>query len=182
MAKSHVDEVTKAEVLWALKVVEDDSSFASFDDMQCLFRSMFPDSKIAQEYRCGTTKVRYLVTYGLAPYFEELLLKDIKTSQYGYTLHYDETKTSQTKKQMDLVIRYWSTDRKRVVVHYFGSIFFGHVQALTVSSSLLDYISNKSLPLNMLLSLSSDGPNVNRAIEAQMNKLLPNASYRRWFT
>ena len=133
---------------------------------------MFPDSHIAQDFQCGSSKMAYLTTYGLAPYFEGNLLNDIKISQCGYTLHYDETTTVQTKKQMDLVIRYWSTKYNRIVIHYIGSIFFGHAKASTVSSKLLDFIADDNIPLNMLLSLSSDGPNVNKAIEAQMNKKL----------
>ncbi len=164
-------QVTNAEILWALKVIED-GSFSSCEDITKTFRLMFPDSHIAQDFQCGASKMAYLTTYGLAPYFEGNLLNDVTISQYGYTLHYDETTTVQTKKQMDLVIRYWSTKYERVVVHYIGSLFFGHADASTVSSKLLGFIADHKIPLNMLLSLSSDGPNVNKAIEAQMNKQL----------
>jgi len=170
--KSHLDKVTTAEVLWALKIIEDDNSFSACDHVGDLFRGMFPDSSTARDFHCGSSKMSYLVTHGLSPYFEELLLKDLNASHAFYTLHYDETTTAQVKKQMDLVVRYWSSERNGVVVHYLGSVFLGHAQASIVSTKLLDIIAEKKMPLNNLLSLSFDGPNVNKAIEAQINKAL----------
>jgi hypothetical protein len=172
VAKSYVEQVTTSEVLWALKVVENDMPFSVCDGIKDLFKLMFPSDPIARDFTCGSNKVSYLITHGLAPYFKELLLQDIRKSNAGFTIHYDETTTSQIKKQMDIIVRFWSLERNKVVVHYLGSIFFGHAKAKTVTCALLDFLTENSLPLNRLLSLSSDGPNVNKSIGNQVNKIL----------
>ena len=40
-------------------------------------------------------------------YFRDLLLADVKKSNTGFTVHYDETTTIQIKKQLDVILRYW---------------------------------------------------------------------------
>ena len=39
---------------------------------------MFPDSIIAQHMSYGPTKLSYLISFGIAPYFMDLLLKELK--------------------------------------------------------------------------------------------------------
>jgi len=108
VAKSYKEQVITSEILWALKIVEKDLAFSVCDGIKDLFRLMFPSDPIARDFTCGPNKVSYLITHGLAPYFKELLLQDIRKSSTGYTIHYDETTTSQVKKQMDIIIRFWS--------------------------------------------------------------------------
>ena len=93
-----------------------------------------------------------------------LLLADVKKSNTGFTVHYDEMTTIQIKKQMDIILRYWSVEQNKVVVHYVASLFFGHAEAKTVTKHLLEALADNGLPVNKVIALSSDGPNVNTAI------------------
>ena len=52
-------QVLHAEVLQALQVVNSNYSFADSENDNERFKITFPDSKIAQSYRHGKTKVRY---------------------------------------------------------------------------------------------------------------------------
>ena len=150
-------------MVWALKVVQNDLPFAVCDDIGKLFNSMFPGSA-SNDFQCGSAKMSYLITHGVAPYFKELLLNDIRKSSNGYTLHSDKTTTSQTEKQMDVIVRYWLLEYNQIVVQYLDSLFFGHALSTTVAEKLLSFISDKKLSLSKLFSISSDGPNVNKAI------------------
>ena len=159
--------------MWALKVVESDIPFASCDNIGKLFKLMFQsERRISRDFTCGEKKISYLITHGLAPYFKDCLLEDVKKSNAGFTLHYDESTTAQVKKQMDIVLRYWSVQKKGVIVHYLGSSYFGRADAATGAKELLESLSRNGLPLNKLLALSSDGPNVNKAVSNQVNKEL----------
>ena len=101
-------ECLKSEVLWTLKVVKSHYSFHSSDDINDLFVTMFPDSAIARQFTCGETKVSYLCTFGLAPYFKSLLTKNVNRED-GYVLLFDETLNVKNKmKQMDVHVRFWS--------------------------------------------------------------------------
>ena len=64
---------TKAEIRWVLNMVCSRYSKNSSSNVNRLFAAMFPDSKIAKNFRCGSTKASYITTYGLAPYFHSLL-------------------------------------------------------------------------------------------------------------
>ena len=58
------DQVSQAEILWALKSVQNAFSYKDSDDVSELFRTMFPDSKIAQKFSIQHSKMSY-VTYGM---------------------------------------------------------------------------------------------------------------------
>ena len=45
-------------------------------DITGLFQNMFPGSAIAKNFACGKTKIKYLICFGIAPYFREKLTKD----------------------------------------------------------------------------------------------------------
>ena len=83
-------EQHKAEILWALKSVMSHFSYNSSQDIGDMFRAMFPDSKIAQQWSCGATKLSYLITFGIAPYFKELLLAEL-TEAPCFVLSFDES-------------------------------------------------------------------------------------------
>ena len=78
-----------AEVLWSLKVIENDIPFAACDNVNRLFQAMFPHESVARDFSCGATKTCYLITYGLAPYFKDQGLSDVISSGTCYTIHYD---------------------------------------------------------------------------------------------
>ena len=88
---------------------------------------MFPDSKIADKMTLGSTKLSYLITHGLAPYFHDEFMKLIDSS---YVLCFDEAFNEISKKgQMDLVIRFWDSSVNQVTSRYLSSSFMGHSTA-----------------------------------------------------
>ena len=76
------------------------------ENVAACYQQQFPDSSIAKNVSIGTTKMSYLVSYGLRPYFNEMTIKDIVQGNSYFTLHFDETITAQVKKQMDLLVHY----------------------------------------------------------------------------
>ena len=42
---------------------------------------MFPDSKIASIMELGKDKLKYVVNYGIAPYFTQLLKEQVSSSE-----------------------------------------------------------------------------------------------------
>ena len=66
------DQITKAEILWSMKVV--DMSFASSNGLRILYKSMFHGC-VADQFTLGSSKVSYLIADGLAPYFKQSCVK-----------------------------------------------------------------------------------------------------------
>ena len=94
----------RAEVLWTLKLASShfclrlylglseffwtmlkDSKIAfslrSCLGLKMLFWSMFTDSEIVKTFQLSKTKCGSIINFGLAPYFKDLLLKEIKSKQ-----------------------------------------------------------------------------------------------------
>ena len=132
-------ESRKAEILWTLSCVQDHFSFRSNENKTELFRKMFWDSNIAQQYSLGKTKQSYLLTFGLAPFFKDLLLDTLKLNSF-FTVIFDEAfNEALQKEQMDILVRFWSADR--VVTRYLGSKFLDGGKAEDLLSALKNFLT-----------------------------------------
>jgi hypothetical protein len=107
------EEVTKSEIFWILQIVMNHLPFRVAARCAEGFKAQFPDSEIASKIQLSRTKVGYTVVYGLAPYFEKTLTKNISDCTQ-IVLCFDESlnKVSQ-RQQMDLHIRFWDPEKKR---------------------------------------------------------------------
>ena len=147
----------KAEILWALKTVMSHSSYNSSTNVADVFRAMFPDSAIAQKMNCGPTKLSYLICFGIAPYFKQQLLKELKEAQC-YVISFDESlNTELHEEQMDFLVRYFHKDK--VTCRYITSGFLGHTRAEDLKMKFEEGIIE--LEKKKMLQISMDGPNVN---------------------
>ena len=167
---SFPDQICKAEALWALKTAKDDFSFRASDGFPQLLQRMCPDSEIAKGMKMSRTKVSYIIAYGLGPYFLQKTVDDIlNTPRTNFTLQFDETITSQIKKQLDILVRYYSDNHNEARERFLKAAVFGHAYAESVAHELFETLQKFSLPLKYLLSLSSDVPSVNKAIKTIIN-------------
>ena len=151
--------VTKAEILWCLKTVLSHSSFRSCENISKLFSVMFSDSDIAKSFSLGKTKCAYFINFGIAPYFRDLLLKELKSSKY-IVVSYDESLNAfLEEEQMDILVRFFNETTKLVETRYFDSTFLKRPNSANLLQKLIESLS--SLSHSNVLQLSMDGPNVN---------------------
>jgi hypothetical protein len=165
------DLSVKAEIVTALWFCAGNTSFLNADGLVPWFQCIFPDSAIAQNMTLGPNKMSYLISDGLGPYFAAQTVGEIKRSKAYFTLHFDETMNAQVKKQMDVLVRFWCEGKGEVQVRYLSSIMFGHAKAVDVVAELMALLDRHSIPLEQLLSLGMDGPNVNKSIQAKIDKV-----------
>ena len=85
----------------------------------------------------GKSKVSYLISDGLGPYYRKVLCENVCKAPC-FVIQYDETSNSQVRKQMDVLVRYWSEAKGEVVVQFLKAIMFGHAKGDTVSRAILD--------------------------------------------
>jgi len=170
-SKSHRDQVTTAEIMWVMKVAFSGYSFRSCEEVSELFKEMFPGA-ISKDFSLGRTKVAYILSDGLGPYFREDLAKNINENKVYYTIQFDETGNSQGRKQCDILVRFWNAKVGAVSTQYVKSVMFGHAKGKDLATALMDTISEKNyeLPLSQLLSIGSDGPNVNKTVWRLINE------------
>ena len=60
------------------------------------------------------SKVSYMISDGLRPYFRQEIARKITTDKIPYTIQFDETGTVQNKKQCDVLIRFWDEERGEI--------------------------------------------------------------------
>ena len=113
----------------------------------------------------GSTKLAYLITHGLAPFFHDELLKLIPSK---YVICFDEAFNEISKKgQMDVVIRFWDSSMNKVCSRYLPSLFMGHSTAENIMNNFLE--ASSEMKLCNLIQVSMDGPNVNWSFVEQLS-------------
>ena len=63
-------------------------SFCSCDGLADLFRSMFPDSNIAEKFCLQKVKCTYFINYAIALHFPSILMNNVKDSEF-YAISFD---------------------------------------------------------------------------------------------
>ena len=152
-------ESLSEEIIWTLKSVTAHYSYSSSNGSNLLFRHMFPDSNIAQKFSYGETKCAYLVKFGLAPHFQQLMIKSLKESG-EFVVLFDVSLNSVTQsksKQLDVHIRTWRNGE--VATRFLSSELMGHATSVDLQESLRSGLVG--LDLSKIVQISMDGPNVN---------------------
>ena len=118
------DAITKAELIWAMRRVSSHFSYSASDNIKVVLHAMFP-GKIPANFTMSSSKLSYLISDGTGPYFNSLMVKDMK-SQTPYSIHFDETTNDQGHKKIDIKIRYWSYNQNKIVIHHLRTYIMGH--------------------------------------------------------
>ena len=71
---------SEAETYWLAKMACSNYSLRSFDHIGDLFKTMFPDSKIASNFTLSRTSVPYMIGEGISPHFTSLMVKYLNDS------------------------------------------------------------------------------------------------------
>ena len=104
------------------------------------------------------TKVKYIITFGIAPYFNTLILKDIEGTPYAFKV----------KKQYDGYITYFSKNLGKVLTIYVGSLFLGHCNAKVLLNHFFQFVKQLKLNTDLLLAIGMDGPNINKSFQKKL--------------
>lgn len=115
----------------------------------------------------GRTKYGYFLQYALGPYFYRKMIEDI--DQY-FSLTYDETTNTEGLKELQVLIKYWSKMMCEVAVNHLQTFFIRSATSAVLKSHIFEAIDNSGLQLKNLVMVSSDGPNVNKAVLKLIDK------------
>ena len=106
---------------------------------------------------CGPTNLSYLICFGIAPFFKQQLLADLKKA-LCFVISFDESFNQELQKeQMEFIVRYFN--KSKVVSRYLTSSFLGYTRAEDLKRNFEE--ATKDLDKKMLAQVSMDGPNVN---------------------
>ena len=98
------------------------------------------------------------------------MLADLKAKPF--TFRFDETTTSQIKKQYGGHVTFFSDSERRVITRYAESLFVGKCCDADLLDHFFKFMENLKLDTNFHIGLGMDGPNVNKSFEKLLvNKL-----------
>ena len=153
------DQVTRAEILFSLKLVASHTPLHFAEGLSDLLVTAFPDSEIIRGFKLSDDKAAYVINHGIAVYFERQNLSVLKNCSY-FVAQFDESlnKVSQ-RSQMDLHVRFIDND-DLVNSIYVTSAFMGKTTAEDLLKAFKSCFPD-SLTLEKIIQLGMDGPNVN---------------------
>ena len=160
------DMTTKAEICCCLDIIDSNCSFWAADADNEKYRKMFPDSAIANSYKQKSDKVKYMLQFGVAPFMRSVILNELKGLPFSF--RFDETTTSQVKKQYDAYATYNSKHFGRIITVYLGTLFVGKFTSEDLLNHLNDMLNKIQLSFNCILSLGMDGPIVNLVFKSKL--------------
>ncbi len=85
--------------LWAINTARHRYSYRSCDESEDLFSAMFSDSKIAEHYKMERTKLSYVISRGIRPFFHLEIIQYIKQCE-RFLLCFNEQKNHQNSKHL----------------------------------------------------------------------------------
>ena len=127
---------------------------------------MFPDSKISKFFE--STKYKYVINFGIAPYFRDILYNHLQKSDC-FVISFDESLNDYTQNcQRDILIRYFDHVENRVKVRYLDSKFFGHATHQDLFIQFTQALFK--LDTNKTFQVSIDEPIVNLKFLEKLQK------------
>ncbi|MBP1527239.1 MAG: hypothetical protein H9Q66_04895 [Spiroplasma ixodetis] len=167
-------DVIKAEILWSLSRIKCHTSSRSAEYEGNLFPIMFPDSIIAKKYSMKKDKLSYVITYGLAPYYQNELVKRLSNASC-FAISIDESLNKIcSKAQMDVLVQFWDNTSNKLSTRYLTSLFLEKCTADNMCSTLITALNGFGLKLGNMIQISMDGPNVNLALFKLLHEYLSN--------
>nr|XP_037268146.1 uncharacterized protein LOC119159479 [Rhipicephalus microplus] len=172
MVISPSDLVTQAETIFVVGMTLKGVPYSWADTATMLYPKMFPDSEVAKKFSCKRSKASYIVSDGLGPHFKQLVVDELNRPDTFYSIAIDETPIPEQRcQQMDVVVRYYSSVAKRVLVEHLDSCRLGSCTADILVGEVKRAIQD--LPQNNLICVFSDGPNVMKSFKAKMKEVNP---------
>lgn len=164
------EQISRSEIIRCLDIVDSNCSFNVANKDAQKYKTMFPDSEIAKAYKQKSDKVKYTLQFGIAPYLKKIILSDL--IDLPFTFGFDETTTSQIKKQYDAYACYHSSHFGQIVTVYLGTLFVGRCTADDLLNHFYELLEKIGLRPECIISLGMDGPNVNLAFKRKLESEL----------
>ena len=111
------NKVLNAEVMVTNFIIQHNLPIATADHLGPLFKSIFPDSKIASSYSCAKTKTFAILNEGFAPDCHSYIVEHCKT--HAYSVGHDGSNDTGLQKMNPVSIRIFDVKRSKFVTDHF---------------------------------------------------------------
>ena len=141
-------------------MAERDIPFNHSDDLIQLSQNMAKDIKVLNAMSMDRTTASYKLSFGLAKYFQDKLDKDLQKT--FFSLNIDESTSNSNEKIVAVLVSYFSTDEKQVVVKHLESFSIVTADSATLFNKVCEMFQKHNLPWKNLISVLLDSCNTMR--------------------
>ena len=157
--KVHSKRVTSAELMMCQFIAAHNIPFQAADHLSDMFRSMFPDSRIAADFRCKHTKTKAIICDALDPHFKKPILELAKANLFNLLCDESNERGDQVK-LLTILIRLYDPADGVVVTRHVDTVRIVDLTAEGIFTALKTTLEVCELPLSNLMSFTSDTCNV----------------------
>ena len=93
----------------------------------------------------GKEKLKYVVNYGIAHFFAERLNKQVSESQWFAVCYIESLNKIFQESEMDLVLRFCDTCKRKIQAHYWDSMFLEHENAADLLEKIIGRLAGLDL-------------------------------------
>lgn len=133
--------------------------FQAADHLSVLFTLMFPDSRIAADFRCKNTKTKAIICDALDPYLKEPILELAKAAPFNILCDESNEKGDQVK-LLTILVRLYDPISGVVVTRHVDTVGITDLSAEGILTALKTALEVRQLPFSNLVSFTSDTCNV----------------------
>lgn len=160
------NDVTDAELLWANFICENNLPISLSDNFTKLVPTMFPDSDVASNFRCGRTKTSAIIQQAIASCEEEKIINSMRTSLF--TLLIDESTDITIHRQMIILVRFFTSQQVETQLYKVVAIE-GKASGENLFNIVNSSFEEDNISWENCLSMSSDGA---KAMVGEFNSVL----------
>ena len=118
--------------------------FSSARNIVELAEEMMSDPEAAKKLQVARQTASYKMRHGLAKGLEKQLIKKLREGFFSFNI--DEATSSNLHKVLTLLVSYFCTTKKEVVVEHLVSLSLPTVKLETVFKAVVDLVNGKELP------------------------------------
>lgn len=152
-------KVIGAEVMFAAFLLEHNLPIATADHAGQLFRSTFPDTKIASYYGSARTKTTSIINRALAPEFARAVIGMVQKQLF--TLSLDGSNDQEEQKVIPLTVRVFNGNLGMVCSRFLDMCLCSSGTAAAYFEKVEEVFNTKSIPWCNCIAFSVDSTSVN---------------------
>lgn len=143
----------------ATLLVQNNLPLAVADELTPLFRDIFADSEVGRKYASRQTKTACIINGAVAPYFQQLLVKAMKTQPYALSI--DGSSDSSVEKMNPLTVRFFDHQYGMVTTHFLDMCMSSSSTAEAIFAKIEEVLTKHDIPWNNCIAIGLDNTSVN---------------------
>ena len=175
--------MTAAEVRNTMMIAHHNAALCLADHIGPMQRKNFPDSKIAQHYRCARTKTACILNYAIAPLLRDELVAQMKVESFSLSVDASSDTGLSKMNPLTVTVRIHDATSKVVLQKFFDLCLTTGVTALT-AASIFDKINatlQYDISWNNCTTFGVDNTNTNigakNSIKSRVTEINPSVYF-----